>query len=113
MGTFCQYVTRLVIFVQGQVAWKDASSFSTVCFLLSDSLPALDLKSSWFVQAKPEWKKFYEQIYMAGCDRLSQGGKHVTREDCLCACMFAFVCVHVCVGERDCLGQYFLSYLYL
>jgi len=49
--------------------------FSSVCFLLSDSLPPLDLKSTWYVQAKPDWKKFYEQIYKSGCDRLSQVGK--------------------------------------
>ncbi|KAH3787467.1 hypothetical protein DPMN_165591, partial [Dreissena polymorpha] len=71
------YVMGLMLFkraLKGQVSWKDCGSFSSVCFLLSDSFPFMDTRSSWFVQSKPEWKRFYEHVYMTGCDRLSQGG---------------------------------------
>ncbi|XP_053407821.1 E3 SUMO-protein ligase RanBP2-like [Mercenaria mercenaria] len=60
--------------LKGQVSWKDSNSLAAVCFLISDSLPAIDLKSSWYCQAKQDWKKFYDRVHMSGCDRLSQGG---------------------------------------
>ena len=61
--------------LQGQVTWKEASSFCAICYLLSDSCTAVKLKTSWFKHLSVDKKKFYERLYMTGCDRLSQGGK--------------------------------------
>ncbi|KAL4232099.1 E3 SUMO-protein ligase RanBP2 [Mactra antiquata] len=60
--------------LKGLITWKEASSFSTVCFILSDIQKTINVKSSGNNQVKPEWKKFYDYIYAIGCDRLSQGG---------------------------------------
>ncbi|WAR22408.1 RBP2-like protein [Mya arenaria] len=59
----------------GQVSWKESSSYSLICFLLCAAQPTFNLKSSWYCQLKQERKKkFYEHIQMTGCYRLSQAG---------------------------------------
>ncbi|XP_071172819.1 E3 SUMO-protein ligase RanBP2-like [Mytilus edulis] len=60
---------------KGQLVWKDASSFSVVCFLLSYNFPVINRTSAWYVQSKSvQLQKFYDRVYLFGCYRLSQAG---------------------------------------
>ena len=60
---------------QGQVSWRECSTFSLTCFLISAAHSTIDPQASWFLQLKSDTKKFYEHVQMTGADRLSQAGE--------------------------------------
>ncbi|KAL3864553.1 hypothetical protein ACJMK2_006225 [Sinanodonta woodiana] len=64
-----------------QMSWKDASSFVSVCYLISANFPAVNPKASWYIQLPRDRKEFYEQLMKVGNYRLSQGG-HMLRSLC-------------------------------
>ncbi|XP_021361373.1 E3 SUMO-protein ligase RanBP2-like isoform X2 [Mizuhopecten yessoensis] len=81
------FLSALVLFKRaqkGQVLWKDASFFATVCLLLSSQYPAIDVKAAWYLQLKQHNRKFFDRIHKIGAYRHSQGGYLVlgmTRSD--------------------------------
>ncbi|XP_069130814.1 E3 SUMO-protein ligase RanBP2-like isoform X2 [Argopecten irradians] len=71
------FLSALVLFKRaqkGQVLWKDASFFATVCLLLSSQYPAIDVKSAWYLQLKQHNRKFFDRLQKIGAYRHSQGG---------------------------------------